>query len=125
MFAMYDGGSERRRRKKLNPGTVAISIFAHAAVAGAVFGFAKQAEARPVTEEVIAEWNLEPKPTPPPPPPPKVELPPAPKEPPHVDPAPRLETPREHPRTPPPPVKGDFVTPRPPTSDRRRLRLVL
>ena len=87
MFAMYDGGSERRRRKKLNPGTVAISIFAHAAVAGAVFGFAKQAEARPVTEEVIAEWNLEPKPTPPPPPPPKVELPPAPKEPPHVDPA--------------------------------------
>ncbi|HEX8907432.1 MAG TPA: TonB family protein [Longimicrobiaceae bacterium] len=80
-------------------------------------GLAKQAEARPVTEEVIAEWNLDDKPKPPPPPPPPpppLPEPPAPKEPPKVDMTPKLETPRERPVTPPPPVKGDFVTPRPP-----------
>ncbi|HEU4559397.1 MAG TPA: energy transducer TonB [Longimicrobium sp.] len=91
---------------------------AHAAAIGAIAVYADDAEAKPMVEEVIAEWKIEddkPVPKPPPPPPPEPE-PPAPKEPPKVELAPepepepvKLRAPR-----PPAPVKGDFVTPRPP-----------
>jgi periplasmic protein TonB len=115
MLALYNDGPKRRRKNRWTPGTIAASVGAHAAVIGLLIGFAKTAEARPVTEEVIAEWKLDdrPKPPPPPPPPPPPE-PPAPREPPKVELAPKIETPRERPATPPPPVKGNFVTPRPP-----------
>jgi len=117
MLALYNNGSGRRRNR-WSPTTVAASVVAHGAVIGALLAFAKEADALPMTEEVIAEWNLEDKPKPPPPPPPepppppKVELAPKVEEP-RIE-QPKIETPREEPRTPPPPVKGDFVTPRPP-----------
>jgi len=122
MLAVYTNGPDGRR-KRWSPTTIAISFLAHGAAIAALAVAAQNAEAKPVREEVIAEWNLEDKPKPPPPPPPvvqpeppKVEL--APKEE-----APRLETPKveepkvERPREPrpaPAPVKGDFVSPRPP-----------
>jgi len=115
MFSLY-GPKTGRRRRQWTPTTVTASIVAHAAVIAAIAGFAQQADARTVTEEVIAEWKLEdkPKPPPPPPPPPPPEpLPPAPKDPPKVELAPRPEPPRPRAR-PAPPVKGNFVTPRPP-----------
>jgi len=114
MFAHYDSTSKTGKKRRRNWGaTVAVSVLAHGvAIAGIALG-ARQAEAKPV-EEVIAEWNLEEKPTPPPPPPPRVELPPEPKEPPKVELArePEPEPVRHAP--PPAPVKGDFVSPRPP-----------
>src|SRR5215212_402594 len=115
MLALY-GEESGKRRTRWTPGTIAVSIMAHGAVIGALIGFAKQAEARPVTEEVIAEWNLadKPKPPPPPPPPPPLPEPPAPKEPPKVELAPKVEAPRAPRHVPAPPVKGDFVSPRPP-----------
>jgi TonB family protein len=115
MFALYDPSRSKRRRKRWGAGTIAISVLAHGAAIGAIGVFARQAEARPAPDEVIAEWNLEEKPTPPPPPPPKVELPPEPKEPPKVELAkePDPEPVRKAP-PPPAPVKGDFVAPRPP-----------
>ncbi|HET7234469.1 MAG TPA: TonB family protein [Longimicrobium sp.] len=112
MFSVYDNGPGRRRRH-WSTKTIAVSILAHGAAIGAIALSARQADARPVAEEVIAEWNLEEKPTPPPPPPPKVELPPEPKEPPKVELA-REPEPVVHRAPPPAPVKGDFVSPRPP-----------
>lgn len=114
MFALYES-SNQRRRKRWGTGTIALSILAHAAAIGAIGVFARQADAKPAPEEVIAEWNLEEKPLPPPPPPPRVELPPEPKEPPKVDLAPKPDPEPVVRHTPPPaPVKGDFVSPRPP-----------
>jgi len=113
MFACYDPSCNKRRRKRWGAGTIAISVLAHGAAIGAIGLFASQAEARTTKEEVIAEWNLAEKPTPPPPPPPRVELPPEPRDPPKVELAKEPEPVVR--RTPPPaPVKGDFVTPRPP-----------
>ncbi|HSU13641.1 energy transducer TonB [Longimicrobium sp.] len=121
MFAHYDPSSTTKRRKRWTPTTIAISVLAHGAAIGAVVGLAREAEAKPMREEVIAEWNLEDKPKPPPPPPPVVQ-----PEPPRVELAPReetprletpkVETPRERPAPAPrpAPVKGDFVSPKPP-----------
>ena len=67
MFSLY-GPKTGRRRRQWTPTTVTASIVAHAAVIAAIAGFAQQAEARTVREEVIAEWKLEDKPKPPPPP---------------------------------------------------------
>lgn len=122
MFALYDTGSgqsSKRRRRQWTPATIAVSVIAHGAVLAGFAALATQAEAKPVREEVIAEWNLadKPKPPPPPPPPPKIELPPEPKVPLKADVAPKPDpeppAPVVH-HTPAPPVKGDFVTPRPP-----------
>jgi len=117
MFSVYGGGGTgpERRRHQWSKNTIALSILAHAAAIGAVAISAHNAEAKSVDEVVIAEWKLEEKPTPkpPPPPPPPVERPPEPKEPPKVELAKEPEPPRARPR-PPAPVKGDFVTPRPP-----------
>jgi protein TonB len=118
MFSVYGKGP--RKRRHWSTSTIAISVLAHAAALGGVIVSAERAEAKAAREVVIAEWKLDeekpkPKPTPPPPPPPEPE-PPQPKEPPKVElaqkpePEPvRLRAPR-----PPAPVKGDFVTPRPP-----------
>jgi len=116
MLALYNDGPQRRRKHRWTPTTIGASIAAHAVLIGGLVGMAKEADAKPVTEEVIAEWRLDDKPKPPPPPPPveKLPEPPAPKEPLKTELAPKPETPREHPHTPPPPVKGDFVSPKPP-----------
>ena len=115
MFSVY-GDDPGRRRKNWSKGTIAVSLLAHVAAAGAIAVSARYAEAKALEEVVIAEWNLEDepvKPTPPPPPPPREEEPPQPKEPPKVELAKEPEPPRARPQ-PPAPVKGDFVSPRPP-----------
>jgi protein TonB len=120
MLSVYTKGPGGRR-KRWTPTTIAVSVIAHGVAVGALVTGVKQADAKPVNEEIIAEWRLDdaPKPPPPPPPkvdPPKVELAPRPEEPRLETPkeAPKPETPREQPAPPAPPVKGDFVSPRPP-----------
>lgn len=114
MLALYNDGPQRRRKHRWTPTTIGASIAAHAVLIGGLVGMAKEADAKPVTEEVIAEWRLDEKPKPPPPPVVKQPEPPAPKEPLKTELAPQPEPPREHAHTPPPPVKGDFVSPKPP-----------
>src|SRR3954471_56555 len=87
MLAVYTKGPDGRRRR-WSPTTIAVSVLAHGAAIAALAIAAQDAEAKPVTEEVIAEWNLDDKPKPPPPPPPVVQ-----PEPPKVDLAPKVETP--------------------------------
>jgi protein TonB len=117
MFSVYGGADGPvRRRHHWSKNTIALSVLAHAAAIGGIAMSARYAEAKPAHEVVIAEWKLEDKPKPPPPPPPPpppVEQPPEPKEPPKVELAREPEPPRLR-RQPPAPVKGDFVTPRPP-----------
>ncbi len=116
MFDLYAGPARKRRSRQWKPASIAVAILAHAAAIGAIAVYADDAEAKPVVEEVIAEWKVEddkPAPKPPPPPPPEPE-PPAPKEPPKVELAPEPEPVRLRAPRPPAPVKGDFVTPRPP-----------
>ncbi len=114
MFSVY-GDDPGRRRKHWSRGTIAVSLAAHVAAIGGIAASARYAEAKTVKEEVINEWVLDKpvEPEPPPPPPPPKEEPPQPKEPPKVELAKEPEPPRAR-RQPPAPVKGDFVTPRPP-----------